>query len=318
MMSSEILFCHRCGTRLEERFLHGRLRPVCPACGLIVFLDPKVGTGAVIEDNGRVVLIRRAAEPKQGWWALPSGFVEHDETTEEAAIREIKEETGLIVEIDGLLGVYSFYSYPYGSEGRSRGVLVLYAAHVVGGTLQAGDDAAEVALFTPQEIPQDIAFQTHQKALDDWRRARAILYRPATPEELPLVDQLRRQHRHELIPKGLMQGEDLVLVAEDKGRLVAFATVALQHDRGIAYLNQIFVHPTYRRWGIGTHLINEVVRAAEQQHLHSVLSPVFAASPALVVYLKAQFRVSGFLDAYSTPANQTSDTILFLSRTLSS
>jgi len=315
-MSGEILFCHRCGTRLEERFLHGRLRPVCPACGLIVFMDPKVGAGVVIEDNGRVVLIRRAMEPKQGWWALPSGFVEHDETTEEAAIREAKEETGLIVEIDGLLGVYSFYSDPYGSESRGRGVLVLYAAHTVGGTLQAGDDAAEVALFTPQEIPPDIAFETHQKALADWRRARAIIYRPATPEELPLVDQLRRQHRHELIPKGLMQGQDLVLVAEDKGRLVAFATVALQHDRGIAYLNQIFVHPSYRRWGIGTHLINEVLHVAEQQRLHTVLSPVFAASPALVVYLKAHFRVSGFLDADPNSTGQMPDTILFLSRAL--
>ena len=157
-------FCPHCAGRLAPQMIEGRERLVCQECSFIFYINPKVAAGALIENEGRVVLVRRGVEPRAGCWALPSGFVEYDETVEEAAIRECREETGLEVVLDGLLGVYSFRSDFYG-----HGVLVLYCAHVVGGELAAGDDASEVRLFAPAELPTDIAFQAHRRALRDWK-----------------------------------------------------------------------------------------------------------------------------------------------------
>ncbi len=177
-------FCPQCGTRLEQQQVGDRVRPVCPACGFIYYLNPVVAAGVLIEQDGRIALIRRGVEPGKGLWGLPAGYVEADESVEEAAIREAREESGLEIELDGLMGVYSF-----GHDVSSRGVLILYAAHVVRGTLRAGDDAVEVAWFTPESLPPDdqIAFWTHRQALHDWYRARAVRDRLATSEQRGFV-----------------------------------------------------------------------------------------------------------------------------------
>ncbi len=156
-------FCPHCAGRLAPQMIDERERLVCQECGFIFYINPKVAAGALIENHGRVVLVRRGVEPGVGRWALPSGFVEYDETVQQAAIRECREETGLEVSVDNLLGVYSFRNTFYG-----HGVLVLYSAHVVGGELAAGDDASEVGLFAPAELPANMAFQSHCQALDDW------------------------------------------------------------------------------------------------------------------------------------------------------
>ncbi|MGA9351798.1 MAG: NUDIX hydrolase [Anaerolineae bacterium] len=159
-------FCPHCAGRLAPKMIDERERLVCQECGFIFYINPKVAAGALIEDDGRVVLVRRKVEPRAGYWALPSGFTEHGETVEETAIRECREETGLEVELDDLLGVYSVNSDFYGHL-----VLVLYSAHVVGGELVPGDDASEASFFSATKLPTDIAFQAHQQALRDWRKA---------------------------------------------------------------------------------------------------------------------------------------------------
>jgi len=159
-------FCPRCGGELASQLVDLRERLVCQACGFIFYINPKVAAGALVEDDGRVVLVRRGVEPGLGKWGLPSGFAEVDESIEETAIRECREETGLQIVVDNLLGVYS-----YANVTQGRGVLVLYAGHVVGGELRPGDDAMEVGRFTPDEVPEDIAFRTHRRALHDWKKA---------------------------------------------------------------------------------------------------------------------------------------------------
>ena len=164
----ELKHCPRCAGDLVWREIAERVRPVCERCGFTFFFNLKVGAGVLVDVEGKVLLTRRAIEPGKGQWCLPAGFVEYDETPEEAARRECQEETGLAVELDGLFGVYHYRHDP-----RGRGILILYVAHTVGGELKAGDDADEVGLFAPDGLPP-LAFRSHREALVEWRRRREM------------------------------------------------------------------------------------------------------------------------------------------------
>ena len=163
-------FCPRCGsTRLSMQEKFGRPRMTCATCGFVFFRDPKVGAGVLLEDDGRVLLIRRAVNPGMDLWCLPSGFIEHDESPEAAAVREAKEETGLDVELGELMGLHTYYD-----PMRGNGILILYRARPAGGTLSPGDDASEARYFAPGELPApgQIAFRTHRIVLGEWKAQR--------------------------------------------------------------------------------------------------------------------------------------------------
>ena len=160
----EMNYCPCCGHALEDRFLFGRTRRKCPACGFVFFRDPKVAAGVLADLDHRVVLVRRLYEPHIGDWALPAGFVEIDEGPVTAALRELTEETGLIGRITGFVGTYHIEIDPRGSI-----VMLLYRARIVGGELMAGDDAQEVKLFGPDELPANLAFASTRRALLRWR-----------------------------------------------------------------------------------------------------------------------------------------------------
>ena len=160
-------FCSQCGHALEMRLVEDHhLRPVCPACGFIVYLNPPIAAGVIATRNdGKIALVLRGENPGKGFWGLPAGFMEIDETVEQAARRECLEETGLIVELGELWGVWSFHH----QHKRTSGVLVLYAARVVDGEPRAGSDSVEVKFFAPDEISDEmLAFQTHRDALNKW------------------------------------------------------------------------------------------------------------------------------------------------------
>ncbi len=308
----EARYCPICASALERRLIDDKERPVCPACGFILYINPSVAAGILIEDAGKVVLVRRGVPPSAGYWALPSGFAEYEETIEETAIREAFEETGLQVGVDDLLGVYS-----YDNEVVGRGVLVLFRGHVVGGELRAGDDAEEVARFGPDELPpmQEIAFSTHRQALHDWKKARAVVVRPATVEEAEIVARIRKEHKFlwERDYARFVQSEDRELfVAVERGDVVGFANVAPQAN-GTALLEQIFVLPQYRRWGIATRLIDAAIEFARQHKARALVSIVPAVSPALIVYLKAGFRIAGFDQTYYPEETWGTSTALFMS-----
>ena len=304
-------YCPRCGSELAVRRTGERLRPLCPACGYVYYLNPTVAAGTLVEEDGRVVLVRRKADPRAGFWGLPAGYVEADETAEEAAIRETLEEVGLQVSVDDLLGVYS-----YGDGIQRRGVLILYAAHAVGGVLQAGDDAAEAAFFAPDELPADdrIAFRTHLQALHEWRRARSVVYRPASLVEATQATSMNRSHGEpdRDFVADLHSPRSMLLAAVDDTALVGFASLSIFSEQGIGRLNQVFVLPRYRRWGIGSELIRRCLVAASERQVASITAEIEATNPAMVVYIKMGFRVSGFLNG-PAPGRPGRDALLFLS-----
>jgi 8-oxo-dGTP diphosphatase len=110
---------------------------------------PRLTVDALARDgSGRILLVRRGRPPFQDRWALPGGFVENGETTEEACAREAREETGLDVEVGALAGVYS----RPGRDPRGHTVSIVYSCRPVGGEIRGGDDAAEARWFTAAEI----------------------------------------------------------------------------------------------------------------------------------------------------------------------
>jgi ADP-ribose pyrophosphatase YjhB (NUDIX family) len=158
-------YCADCGARLEERFAFAKARPVCPSCGRVHFEDPKVAVGVVVELDGRIVLGQRAHEPKLGGWSFPSGFVEAGEVLEDAAVREVEEETGLHVRIDRLLGVYS--------TAGERTVFIAYAGTAIRGVLSAGDECLEVRALAPDALPE-LAFPHDAAVLAAWASGRVV------------------------------------------------------------------------------------------------------------------------------------------------
>lgn len=148
---------------MVEQDTRGRIRPVCPSCGLIIFRNPRLVAAVIPVLNGKVALVRRAMQPRRGSWVFPGGYVDLGESVEEAACRETQEETGLKVRLGRLIGVYS-------RQGEEV-VMVVYAAQVIGGTLTAGEEELEAAWFDPDALPPEehLGFWSTIAALEDWK-----------------------------------------------------------------------------------------------------------------------------------------------------
>jgi ADP-ribose pyrophosphatase YjhB (NUDIX family) len=127
------------------------------------FDEPKVAVGVLAERRGRLLLVQRGHEPKVGEWSFPSGFVDAGEVVEEAAAREAKEETGLEVKIQGLLGVYSAPGDPV--------IFIAYAARVVRGRIEVGPECRDARFFPPSALPP-LAFGHDQAIVEAWRAGR--------------------------------------------------------------------------------------------------------------------------------------------------
>ena len=154
-------YCPLCGHELEIRHLFGADRGYCPACGFIHFRDPKLAVGALIVEDGRVLLVRRGVIPRKGYWAMPSGFVEYDEQPRPALAREIREETGLEAEVGRVIDVYPI------ADPNKKGVFLLFEARVTGCELRPGDDVSEARWFSIEDIPwEEMAFPQLKEVLN--------------------------------------------------------------------------------------------------------------------------------------------------------
>ena len=162
---SSFTYCPLCATPLEITNHNHCRRNICPTCDFVDWHNPSPAAGAVLVEQGRLLLVERADYPRQGDWCIPAGFIEWDESPADCAVRELKEETGLEIEVTGLFNVYSGNDDP-----RTNALLILYFGRIVGGEAQAGDDAAAVEFFSLAEIPDNIAFAAHIQAIADLQR----------------------------------------------------------------------------------------------------------------------------------------------------
>lgn len=161
-MRPPVNFCQVCGQPMTERQIHGRLRPICPACGFVHFADPKVAAVVFVENDGKVLLVKRAFNPERGKWALPAGYIDDGEDPREAAVREVREETGLIVAITDLIGVEG------GPVDFGASIIISFAARVLAGEAHATDDAADILWLAPSDPLPELAFESTRRMLAAW------------------------------------------------------------------------------------------------------------------------------------------------------
>jgi ADP-ribose pyrophosphatase YjhB (NUDIX family) len=139
-----------------------RERLTCPDCGYIAYENPKLVAGAVVSVDGRILLCRRAIEPRTGFWTIPAGYMELNETPEDGAKREAWEEACAVIAIDALLAVYSVP--------RISQVQMIYRATLAEPGFSAGPESQEVALFDWAGIPWDeLAFPSVRWALNEYK-----------------------------------------------------------------------------------------------------------------------------------------------------
>jgi len=162
-LSTENNYCPRCGSAITHETRFGKVRPVCPQCGWIYFANPKVAAAVLVEQDGRVLLIRYAKDPFRGLWTLPAGFVDAEEDPARAAERECLEETGLSVLVTAVMDVIAGLEHPRGAN-----MIIFYRAEILSGQLTAQDDADQAAFFSLYDLPP-LAFQATKRILERLR-----------------------------------------------------------------------------------------------------------------------------------------------------
>lgn len=214
-------YCAACGEELERRTIDGIEREVCPACGRVAYRNPlPVAAAVVLNEKREILLVKRRNEPQRGMWCLPIGFAEMNETIEQAALRELQEETGIRGRVLRLLDTDSHVSGFYGDL-----LIVTFEIAAEAGELRAGDDAAEVAYFPMDHLPE-LAFEANTKAVAVCRALHADEWA------------IRESFDH--------------LVDDAPGRMLSDALVTLIHehadDIASQWIDDIQSNPTTRRY----------------------------------------------------------------------
>ena len=163
MFDRSIRHCRQCGTAVEQRIPDDgdtRVRAVCPACRTVHYINPLIVVGTVpVWRDGRVLLCKRAIEPRHGKWTLPAGFMELNETTQEGAARETDEEAGAQIEMGPLFSLINL-----SVVGQ---VHMFYRATLLSDAFDPGPESLEVRLFDASEIPwESLAFTTVRMTLE--------------------------------------------------------------------------------------------------------------------------------------------------------
>ncbi|MBI2127050.1 MAG: NUDIX domain-containing protein [Thaumarchaeota archaeon] len=153
-------FCPECRSELTPRVIEGRTKVACPSCDFVVWGNPVPVAGVIVEYDGGIVLVKPRAKPTI--WALPAGYVEDGENAEQAAVREVKEETNLDVVVGKVVGTYSI------RRPSKALIYIAMSAKAIGGVLKAGDDAKEASIFSISDAVEKLRGTTAGKALGSY------------------------------------------------------------------------------------------------------------------------------------------------------
>jgi ADP-ribose pyrophosphatase YjhB (NUDIX family) len=156
-------FCSECGAGVVQKIpeMDDRLRYVCESCGTIHYQNPNVVVGTLAYFEDKVLLCKRAIEPRVGYWTIPAGFMENGESTEEGAKRETREESGAHYSDSRL---YRIFDIPYINQ-----VYMFYLAELTSADYESGIESLEVGLFDESDIPwEHLAFPVIQDVLEEF------------------------------------------------------------------------------------------------------------------------------------------------------
>ncbi len=159
-------FCPSCTTRLRRKLLDGQKRLSCPQCSFVFWNNPKPVVSILVTKQGRILLLQRAQRPLKGFWCLPGGFININETPKQAAMREVREEAGGKVTITSLIGIYRINNDPRGIH-----LDIIYAG-LLKGSITLSDEHVAFRFFPPERLPRKIAYK-HREAIRDWRMHRS-------------------------------------------------------------------------------------------------------------------------------------------------
>jgi len=159
-------YCPNCRTKLERKVIDRRNLLNCPKCGFIFWNNPKPVTSVLLERDGKVLMLERKQQPLKGYWVLPGGFIDYEETPREAAVREAKEETGLKVRIDYLLDAYRIEDDPRGMH-----IEIVFKGTILSDKLRLNEESSRFEFFPLTKLPRLIAYQ-HRRVILDWEKKR--------------------------------------------------------------------------------------------------------------------------------------------------
>ncbi len=166
MSASSADYCPVCGSKLQPQPIGGRERPQCPGCGHVHYMNPgSAAAGVVLDSDRRLLLIRRRIRPFKGDWALPAGYQEVDESPAETASREIREETGVKVEIVRLLDLLWVPDDP-----RKPANVAVFLCQQSGGILRPGSDALDARWFELNDLPTNLGFGNEKILMKHFRK----------------------------------------------------------------------------------------------------------------------------------------------------
>jgi ADP-ribose pyrophosphatase YjhB (NUDIX family) len=201
-------YCPYCSKILSRREEAGVTRDYCQICDRFFYENPLPVVSSIVDRERSILLVKRKFDPFQGMWCLPMGFAESGESIEEAALRELKEESGIQGKILGLVNVDSGYSNTYGDL-----LFLTFEVERVAGTLQAGDDASDAGYFPLNELPE-LAFISNTKAVEAYMRGKQEYWA------------IRDSFSHSLSEKPEYRGNDflsdkLIQIIEDNAEVIA-------------------------------------------------------------------------------------------------
>lgn len=162
-----IKYCNQCGNPITIKVPDGDNLPraTCESCNFIQYENPRVIVGCIPEWENKVLLCRRAIEPRLGFWTLPAGFLENNETTQQGALRETKEETNASATI---IDAFSLIDIPHINQ-----IYLLYRAKLNDDNFSPTAESSEVALFEEASIPwDDIAFAAIKRSLKQYYKSK--------------------------------------------------------------------------------------------------------------------------------------------------